>query len=161
MENFEGEIIHSQAFKDPAKYKDKTILVVGLGNTSADSISAFLRVGVKKLIVSHRHKIVILPRVTRDNKILEFTLTFRLLMLIFWVQKISEVLAATIMVNELQKIQNENFPGLQSHRAFASDRKLPAPKNIMPVVSDDLAGHFLNGRLVLCCQRDGSLHPQP
>lgn len=146
MSGFQGEILHSQAFKCPAEYKDKTVLVVGLGNTSADSISALLCAGVKRVLVSHRQKIVILPRITKDKKVLEFTLTFRLLMLIFWVQKLSEVLAAKIMASELKKIQNDNFPGLQAHRAFADDRTLPPAKNLMPVVSDDLAGHFLNGR---------------
>ncbi|RYP21173.1 hypothetical protein DL767_009319 [Monosporascus sp. MG133] len=147
IEGFQGEILHSQAFKDPAKYKDKSILVVGLGNTSADSISSLLDVGVKRLIVSHRQKILILPRITKENKILEFTLTFRLLLLIYWLQEVNASLMAKIFLNELKKIERDNFPGLQSHRAFADDRKLPGPKHLMPVVSDDLADNFLNGSL--------------
>ncbi|KAL3426514.1 hypothetical protein PVAG01_00023 [Phlyctema vagabunda] len=147
LEQYKGEVIHSQAFKDPTKYKNKNVLVVGLGNTSADSISALLDVGVKRLIVSHRHKFVVIPRVNKDGKILEFTLTFRLLMLIYWLQKISKLLAAKIIAREFSKLQNAEYPALQSHRACANDRELPAAHNIMPVVSDDLASHFIEGRL--------------
>lgn len=150
LEQFEGEVIHSQAFKDPSKYRNKSVLVVGLGNTSADSISALFRVGVRRLIVSHRHKVVIIPRVTKEGKILEFTLTFRLLMLIYWLQKISKGLTTKIMASEFTRLQDANYPALRFHRAFANDRKLPAPHNVMPVVSDDLAGHFIEGRSVGC-----------
>ncbi|KAK3935184.1 flavin-binding monooxygenase-like-domain-containing protein [Diplogelasinospora grovesii] len=147
QEQFEGEILHSQAFKDPTKYRDKTVVVVGLGNTSADSISALIGVGVKRLIVSHRHKAVIIPRVTKEGKILEFTLTFRLLMLIYWLQKISKGLAATIVASEFNKLQDASYPALRKHRACANDRKLPAAHSVQPVVSDDLASHFIEGRL--------------
>ena len=149
LKQFQGEVTHSQAFKDPTKYKNKTVLVVGLGNTSADSISNLVRVGVKRLIVSHRHKVVVIPRVNKEGKILEFTLTFRLLMLIYWLQNISKALAAKIIASEFTKLQNANYPALRSHRACANDRKLPAAHNVMPVVSDDLASHFIEGRSVL------------
>jgi len=148
MEGFQGEIVHSQAFKDPSKYMDKNILVVGLGNTSADSISSLLDVGIKRIIVSHRQKILILPRITKENKILEFTLNFRLLLLIFRLQEINAALMSKIFFSELKKIERDNFPGLQYHRAYANDRELPGPKHIMPVVSDDLAENFLSGRFV-------------
>lgn len=148
QEQFEGEILHSQAFKDPTKYKDKTVVIVGLGNTSADSVSALIDVGVKRLIVSHRHKTVIMPRITKDGKVLEFTLTFRLLMLIYWLQKINKGLAMTIMTSEFGKIQDANYPGLRKHRVYKNDRKFPALHSIQPVVSDDLANHFIEGRSV-------------
>lgn len=148
LEQFEGEVMHSQAFKDPTKYKNKSVLVVGLGNTSADSISALLGVGARRLIVSHRHKAVIIPRVSKEGKILEFTLTFRLLALIYWVQKISKMLAASIVASEMAKLMDANYPALRFHRAAANDRELPAPHNVMPVVSDDLASHFIEGRSV-------------
>ncbi|KAH9212595.1 flavin-binding monooxygenase-like-domain-containing protein [Leptodontidium sp. 2 PMI_412] len=147
VEKFEGEVMHSQAFKDPTKYKSKSVLIVGLGNTSADSISALVGVGAKRLIVSHRHKFVVIPRVNKEGKILEFTLTFKLLMLIYWLQGVSKVLAATIIAREFTKLQDANYPELRKHRACANDRKLPAAHNVMPVVSDDLASHFIEGRL--------------
>lgn len=146
QERFEGEILHSQAFKDPTKYKGKTVVIVGLGNTSADSISALIGVGAKRVIVSHRHKAVIIPRVTKEGRILEFTLTFRLLMLIYWLQRVSKGLAARIVASEFDKLQNASFPELKKHRVCANDRKLPAAHSIQPVVSDDLATHFIEGR---------------
>ena len=148
QEQFAGEIIHSQAFKDPTKYRDKTVVIVGLGNTSADSVSALVDAGVKRLIVSHRHRTMIIPRVTNDGKILEFTLTFRLLMLIYWLQKISKPLVTAIFAREFQNLQDASYPALRQHRFCGKDRKWPPTHSIQPVVSDDLASHFIQGRSV-------------
>ncbi|EXK24619.1 hypothetical protein FOMG_18667 [Fusarium oxysporum f. sp. melonis 26406] len=147
IEGFKGEVLHSQAFKNPAKYKGKNVLVVGLGSTAADSISGFHKAGANKLIVSHRQKVLILPRITKDNKVLEFTLSFRLLQLIFFLQEVNAWLMSIIFFSELKKIQQDNFPGLSSHPAFTDGRKMPGPKHMIPTVSDDLAGYFLSGRL--------------
>lgn len=54
VKNFQGEVIHSRAFKEPTKYAGKTVLVVGFNATAADIVE-FLRVaGAKKIYVSHR-----------------------------------------------------------------------------------------------------------
>lgn len=148
QEQFKGEILHSQAFKDPTKYKGKSVIVVGLGNTAADSVSALISEGAERVIVSHRHQAVIIPRVTKEGRVLEFTLTFRLLMLIYLLQRISKGLAATIVAREFGKLQDACYPALRKHKACADGRELPAAHAIQPVVSDDLASHFIEGRLV-------------
>lgn len=146
QEQFKGEILHSQAFKDPTKYKGKSVIVVGLGNTAADSVSALISEGAERVIVSHRHQAVIIPRVTKEGRVLEFTLTFRLLMLIYLLQRISKGLAATIVAREFGKLQDACYPALRKHKACADGRELPAAHAIQPVVSDDLASHFIEGR---------------
>ncbi|KAF4448423.1 hypothetical protein F53441_8146 [Fusarium austroafricanum] len=147
IKDFQGEVLHSQAFKNPAKYEGKNILVVGLGSTAADAISGFQRAGANQLTVSHRQKVLILPRYTKDNKVLEFTLSFRLLQLIYFLQEINAWLMSMIFFSELKKIQQDNFPELSKHPAFTDSRKMPGPKHMIPTVSDDLAGYLLSGRL--------------
>ncbi|KAL6899908.1 FAD/NAD(P)-binding domain-containing protein [Trichoderma evansii] len=146
QEQFKGEILHSQAFKDPTKYKAKSVIVVGLGNTAANSVSALVDEGAERVIVSHRHQAVIIPRVTKEGRVLEFTLTFRLLTLIYLLQRINKGLAATIVAREFGKLQDACYPALRKHKACADGRKLPAAHAIQPVVSDDLANHFIEGR---------------
>ena len=36
MEDFQGQVIHTNSFKDAASYADKTVVVIGLGNSSVD-----------------------------------------------------------------------------------------------------------------------------
>lgn len=151
IEGFQGEVLHSQAFKNPAKYKNKNILVVGLGSTAADAISGFHAAGANKLIVSHRQKVLILPRITKNNKVLEFTLSFRLLLLLYFLQKVNPWLMSMIFSSELKKIQQDNFPGLSSHPDFNEGRKMPGPKHMIPTVSDDLPGFLMSGRFVPLC----------
>ena len=146
LDRFAGEVLHSQAFKDPEKYKGKNVLVVGAGSTSADSVNALAKAGVARLAVSHRHKLLILPRFTQDGKVLELTLSFRLLLLIFYLQKVSQSIVDKIMTHELKQIERDNFPGLAEHPVKADSRVLPAIDQLMPTVSDDLAGHFTSGR---------------
>ena len=53
-DRFEGDLVHSQQFKEPAKYAGKAVVVLGTGATAAD-IMEFLRVaGANKIYMSHR-----------------------------------------------------------------------------------------------------------
>jgi len=60
-DNFEGEILHASSYKNPKKYKDKKVLVIGMGNTGAeialDLAEAKIDVGI-----SVRSEIVVIPR---------------------------------------------------------------------------------------------------
>ncbi|MCJ1355306.1 MAG: hypothetical protein MMC33_005297 [Icmadophila ericetorum] len=60
-ESFTGEVIHSQAYKEPAVYKGKRVLVVGLGNTAADTAAGLVG-HAEKIYISHRRSAVLLPR---------------------------------------------------------------------------------------------------
>lgn len=53
-DRFEGDLLHSREFKDPAKYKDKNVLVVGIGATGADTLVFLRQAGAAKVYSSHR-----------------------------------------------------------------------------------------------------------
>jgi dimethylaniline monooxygenase (N-oxide forming) len=55
-ERFKGELIHSREFKDPAKYKGKRVMVVGIGSTGADTLVSLRQANVGKLYASHREQ---------------------------------------------------------------------------------------------------------
>jgi dimethylaniline monooxygenase (N-oxide forming) len=53
-EKFQGTFIHSKNFKRPEDFKGKTVLVIGIGNSSAD-ISTSLVGHAAGIYLSHRH----------------------------------------------------------------------------------------------------------
>ncbi|KAF4631409.1 hypothetical protein G7Y89_g6721 [Cudoniella acicularis] len=53
MEKFKGKMIHCQAFKSPAPFKDMRVLVVGIGNSAADTSTELIDTA-KKIYLSHR-----------------------------------------------------------------------------------------------------------
>ena len=64
IEMFRGEVIHSRAFKDPSKYADKQVVVVGIGATGADTIAFLKDAKATKIYLSHRSQI---PTVSRKS----------------------------------------------------------------------------------------------
>lgn len=52
-ELFQGEIVHTQAFKRPSNFEGKTVVVLGLGNNAAD-ISVALLGHASKIYLAHR-----------------------------------------------------------------------------------------------------------
>jgi hypothetical protein len=61
QESFKGEITHASQYKNPNSFKDKTVLVIGMGNTGAeialDLAEASIFVGI-----SVRSELVVVPR---------------------------------------------------------------------------------------------------
>ncbi|KAK0616773.1 flavin monooxygenase-like protein [Immersiella caudata] len=53
QEKFEGVIMHSQAYRDPAQFRGKNVIVVGLSSTSGDIIPTLMPVA-NKVYISHR-----------------------------------------------------------------------------------------------------------
>ncbi|KAG4433197.1 hypothetical protein IFR05_011332 [Cadophora sp. M221] len=80
---FKGEIIHVQSFKRPPDFKYKRVLVVGMGNSAADTSTQLIG-HAKEIYLSHRGGAKILPRrvdgapldlvITRHQNIVKFTL---------------------------------------------------------------------------------------
>ncbi|KAJ4366285.1 hypothetical protein N0V83_007921 [Neocucurbitaria cava] len=61
MEKFKGTSDHSQSFKQPAKFEGKRVMVVGFGNSAADTATQLAGIA-DKVYLAHRHGARILPR---------------------------------------------------------------------------------------------------
>ena len=59
---FPGEIRHAADVRRPRELAGRRVLIVGGGNSGIDLAGALLRVGVRKLWVSVRHGVTVLPR---------------------------------------------------------------------------------------------------
>ncbi|KAF4126106.1 dimethylaniline monooxygenase (N-oxide forming) [Geosmithia morbida] len=60
-QHFSGQMIHARAFKTPEDYKDKHVVLVGLGNSSSDIADALCHVAAS-VSISHHRGAIVLPR---------------------------------------------------------------------------------------------------
>ncbi|KAF5537207.1 flavin depend monooxygenase [Fusarium napiforme] len=75
MDQFEGEVLHSRAFKRPELFKGKRVVVVGVSNTGADTAAALCG-HAEKVWLSRSHGVIVIPR-KRDGIPFDHTLTAR------------------------------------------------------------------------------------
>lgn len=64
QEAFAGTITHSQAYRTPEPYKDKTVVVLGLGSSSGDIVPNLAPVA-RKIYISHRRGAIPARRVIK------------------------------------------------------------------------------------------------
>ena len=67
MKNFQGQIVHSQAFKDPSEFAKKRVIVVGMSNTGCDT-AVELSKAASKVYLSHRNGGRVLSRFTKKKR---------------------------------------------------------------------------------------------
>lgn len=61
-DRFGGEIVHAADVGDVTRYRDKSVLVVGAGNSGTDLLNHLVRAEPRQLWVSVRHGPVVVPR---------------------------------------------------------------------------------------------------
>ncbi|KAF2488672.1 FAD/NAD(P)-binding domain-containing protein [Lophium mytilinum] len=66
---FTGQILHSSAFKHPASFINKRVLVVGFSNTAADICAELVAHHAASVLVSHRRGIHVLPRIVNNKPV--------------------------------------------------------------------------------------------
>jgi dimethylaniline monooxygenase (N-oxide forming) len=138
-EQFEGEILHSIAFKDPAQYKGKNVVVLGMGNTAVDT--ATILVGHAKTIhLAHRNGCVLLPRILNDGTSLDHGASYRTFGIRDTLEVMFPKLAANFIDNWVRQIQDKHFnlkpewrintptPSLSKQNPTVSDTLYPALK---------------------------------
>lgn len=74
---FKGEILHSAAFKDRSRFKDKRVMVVGASNTAGDTSTTLVGIA-SKVYLSHRNGALIVPRYLKDGTALDHGANYRM-----------------------------------------------------------------------------------
>ncbi|KAH7157356.1 flavin monooxygenase-like protein [Dactylonectria estremocensis] len=132
IEQFQGEILHSRAFKRPKLFKGKKVVVVGMGNTGADTAAALCGVA-DKVYISHNHGALIMPRVV-NGIAFDHTMTARKAAIMGFLELNFPRFADFLFNTMLKKLQDKAFN-------IRSEWKLsPAPpvKHAVPIISDNL-----------------------
>ncbi|KAK3652456.1 hypothetical protein LTR56_005167 [Elasticomyces elasticus] len=75
-QDLEGDILHSLTYKDPEKFRNKTVVVVGMANTAVDTATGLVGVA-KKVYLAHRNGCALLPRILNDGTSLDHGASYR------------------------------------------------------------------------------------
>ncbi|EJD51714.1 FAD/NAD(P)-binding domain-containing protein [Auricularia subglabra TFB-10046 SS5] len=136
---FTGPCIHSQAFKRPEEFKDRKVLVVGLGNTGADTAVALVG-HAHKVYLSHNHGAIVVPRIVKGRP-MDHTLTARIVAFQGLMERYVPWLGERVVNAMLRKMQNNAF------RIRPEWKLSPAPsiRHAVPIVSDTLISAFESG----------------
>jgi dimethylaniline monooxygenase (N-oxide forming) len=59
VEKFQGRVIHSQDLKDVSHFREKNVVVVGVGATGADTTSFLKRAKAQNVYLSHRAQFIL------------------------------------------------------------------------------------------------------
>lgn len=84
-EAFTGTILHSQSYRSPDAFKDKTVVVVGLGSSTGDVVPRVATVA-RKVYVSHRRGAMPARRL-RNGTPAELGITWRRRVMTQWVSR--------------------------------------------------------------------------
>ncbi|KAF3940055.1 hypothetical protein ABW19_dt0209252 [Dactylella cylindrospora] len=139
LDNFQGKVIHSQAFKRPSDFQGKSVLVLGFSNTAADTATELVG-RAKKIYLSHRGGAM--PR-HFQGKPIDHSLTTRL-----WV--IQSVLNH-YFPNFAEKMFNKFAGSIQSKsfkiRPEWNFSPAPSLRQAVPIISDNLVGALEAGQI--------------
>ncbi|KAF2820309.1 dimethylaniline monooxygenase 2 [Ophiobolus disseminans] len=135
LDKFEGVSIHARAFKKPQDFANKTIMVVGFGNSAADTATQLAHVA-SKVYLAHRHGARVIPRIVNGQPI-DHTLALRLFNLQCLIIKHFPRFGERFFDKFLKGLQDKNFK-LRPEWGFE-----PAQK--VPIVSDELVQSLEKG----------------
>ncbi|KAM5366863.1 hypothetical protein ACJZ2D_010315 [Fusarium nematophilum] len=142
LEGFEGEVLHSRAFKRPELFKGKNVVVVGMGNTGADTAAALVG-HADKIWVSHKHGALVMPRVL-DGVPFDHTMTARKVAIMGFLELNFPRIADFLFNTFCKKMQDKAFK-------IRPEWKLsPAPpiKHVVPIISDNLVDLLEAGEIL-------------
>ncbi|KAL3290681.1 flavin depend monooxygenase that catalyses the oxidation of rubrofusarin to 9-hydroxyrubrofusarin [Colletotrichum asianum] len=162
IQSFPGRQVHSRSFKRPEEFKGKRVLVVGFGNSGADTAVSLIG-HAKKIYISHREGAYVIPRVNKGRPI-DHTINVRF----------TKVQAERELFNRVVKgLQDNNFkirpewnlspaPSLETTSPVVSDEIIPALERgdvesvagIGQVTSDEVEltdGRVLQVDAIVCC----------
>ncbi|TKA78585.1 hypothetical protein B0A55_03873 [Friedmanniomyces simplex] len=136
-DSFQGEILHSLHFKDPAKFEGKTVVVVGMANTAVDTATGLVGTA-RKIYLAHRNGCALLPRIMTNGTSLDHGASYRT----FAIRDVLETLFPNLAVGFIDRwvgaIQKAHFdldpqwrintppPSLSKQNPTVSDTLYPA-----------------------------------
>uniref|UniRef100_A0A8D0L9S2 Flavin-containing monooxygenase n=1 Tax=Sphenodon punctatus TaxID=8508 RepID=A0A8D0L9S2_SPHPU len=137
VEKFKGRIMHSREYKHPEKFREKRMVLVGLGNSGAD-ITVDLSHAAKQIFLSTRTGSWVVNRVSDDGYPLDvvhftrFKNILRHILPLFLMNLWGE--------NKLNARFNHKNYGLKPQHRFLSK---------YPIVGDDLPNAIISGRVLM------------
>jgi dimethylaniline monooxygenase (N-oxide forming) len=137
LEIFQGKSNHVRYFKRPSDFVGKKVMVVGFGNSAADTSTQLVGVA-DKVYLAHRHGARVLPR-SYNGAPIDHTHSLRLFNLQCWILKYFPIAGEHFFDNFIKGLQNKSF-NIRPEWGFE-----PAQK--VPMVSDNLVDYLETGKI--------------
>uniref|UniRef100_A0A4X2KB83 Flavin-containing monooxygenase n=1 Tax=Vombatus ursinus TaxID=29139 RepID=A0A4X2KB83_VOMUR len=137
IRKFKGQILHSWKYKQPEHFRDKRVVMIGLGNSGAD-ITVDLSHAVKKIFLSTRSGSWVVNRVSDNGFPLDVTYFTRFRNIIRHFTPLC--LLNRWGENKLNSRFNHTHYGLKPSHRFLSK---------YPIVGDDLPNGIISGRIAV------------
>ncbi|KAM9326987.1 flavin-containing monooxygenase 5-like [Gastrophryne carolinensis] len=136
IENFKGQYFHSRDYKNNEPFKNKRIIVVGIGNTAVDLVVELSAVA-KQVFLSTRRGAWLVNRVFDNGFPLDIILFTRFFSII---QVYLPWLANTFLEHKVNaRVDHESFGLKPKHRFFSQH----------PTISDDLPNRIISGKVLM------------
>ncbi|XP_001372704.2 flavin-containing monooxygenase 5-like isoform X2 [Monodelphis domestica] len=137
LKKFKGKILHSWEYKHPGNFRDKRVVMIGLGNSGAD-ITVDLSHAVKKVFLSTRSGSWIISRVSCNGYPMDVTYFTRFRTIVRHI--IPMCLLNMWEENKVNsRFDHTNYGLKPSHRFFSK----------YPIVGDDLPNGIISGRIAV------------
>ncbi|XP_063796098.1 flavin-containing monooxygenase 5-like isoform X2 [Pseudophryne corroboree] len=136
IDKFKGTYFHSRDYKSAEPFRNKRVIVVGIGNTAVDLVVEISAVA-KQVFLSTRRGSWLLNRVSDHGYPLDIVLFTRFYSMI---QEVFPSLANNYLEYKMNsRVDHDNF-GLKPQHRFLSQH---------PTVSDDLPNRIISGKVIL------------
>ncbi|KAF2033070.1 dimethylaniline monooxygenase 2 [Setomelanomma holmii] len=137
MGKFKGMSVHARAFKRPTDFVGKRVMVVGFGNSAADTATQLVGTA-EKIYLAHRHGARVLPR-SLNGRPIDHTQSLRLFTILNLVLRMFPRWGEGAFDSMLKNMQNKSFK-IRPEWGFE-----PAQK--VPLVSDNLIDCLESGSM--------------
>ncbi|KAM9324727.1 flavin-containing monooxygenase 5-like [Gastrophryne carolinensis] len=136
IEHFKGQYFHSRDYKNTDPFRNKKIVVVGIGNTAVDLVVELSAVA-KQVFLSTRRGAWLLNRVYDNGYPLDIVLFNRFNNTF---QNLFPWLANTVLEHKVNsRVDHERFGLKPKHRIFSQH----------PTISDDLPNRIISGKVLM------------
>ncbi|CRK44896.1 hypothetical protein BN1723_006352, partial [Verticillium longisporum] len=114
VHEFEGQFLHGQAYKSPADFEDKNIIVLGMGNSAGDTACELTEYAAK-VYLAHRRGAKILPRANEDGP-LDSYVSWKISRMALWTEHHAPGMFQILADGLLQKNSDSHFNGEEAEQ---------------------------------------------
>ncbi|KAF2438196.1 FAD/NAD(P)-binding domain-containing protein [Karstenula rhodostoma CBS 690.94] len=148
QENFKGRILHSSQARNLSAFKDKNVVVLGIGNTAADVANALVQHSAGKIYLSHRRGAKILrPSDAKTGIPSDLELTTGMVPLTWFLQKHCPSVYGRMMDSAIAQNFKDSWGANNPEWGLSQSPSTGDGQHVI-VCSQDLVPNIQSGRIL-------------
>ncbi|OAA49556.1 dimethylaniline monooxygenase 2 [Metarhizium rileyi] len=144
LDMFEGDVFHSAGYKRPSSLRGKTVLIVGMSNSAADTATTLVG-HAKHVYISRRHDMFVFPRFI-EGQPMDHAFSHRKGVMLEALQLLPATISSAILRKFLTATTCKGFPELPQDWDLGT---APLLTRTPPIISDTLVSEILKGSITL------------